>query len=212
MYVIDASLAEVSKGLSAERFGKYFMYHLMSMHFMTDLCADITGHRRERPDIMEMNTCLMKGIDTIINRLTIIDDLDASTIIYYMLSDLAAGEADRKCLIEDCPDSKLASLLPSKHLSPLSMKLPQNKSFNKLYEIYLVDPCQVIVDRPEPGKSISVSRVYSRLAYSSCKTLVLDPSKLQRIPDAVAQEKLMIQSGKAPFRYRFPELHRKRML
>lgn len=190
-----------SRIMVAQRFGRYFMYHLMSVHSITELCANITGYKKDYLNLSEMDTCLTKGLDKIIDKLILGNDWVACSAIYYMLSDLAAEDPDRRALLS----TSSKSLSRYGDISTYSKKLTCNKVFNWLYEKYLVRPCMTIVEQLVPEDLSDLPVCYYRLAQSACNILILNPHRLQQLPRVVANEKYLIRLGNVPFRYRLPK-------
>lgn len=169
---------------------------------MTELCVDLIGYKKEYLNMSDMDTCLIKGLDKIIDQIRLSKDWTACYTIYYMLSDMAAEDPDRNYLIQ--PRFSLAT-------TRVTSNEVERKMFNRLYEKYITRPCMMIVEEPETKttESSELPEFYSRLAHSACKILILDSKKLQvlrkGLPKVMAHENHLIHLGNIPFRYRLPE-------
>lgn len=194
----------------AEHLGKYIMFHMFSALGMENACKDIAGldHKQlSSTRVSDMNMCLLKGKDKVINRLDQGVEFTETSIIYYTLLDLAADEPNRGSLLLkelDYSGPKLGLTWFKSRKGDIRKKLPRNKEFNELYEKHIVHPCERIVGDYTESDDDSLAHLYAKIAHRACSKLVLNKNKLRVFPEVVANEHHIVHLGNEPFRFRLP--------
>lgn len=191
-----------------ETFGRHFIGHLLSLERFKDFCSSTDGLDA---CLQSHSVKLISSLDTLTDEqatLTVYnmllkeaeDDANRGALRTVGVPVKKSKGFNKlralfaKCFIGD-------GHLDDKH--KITVKLPCNQAFNELYNKYIVSQCKYIVTElgPEMLAQVEYERrylldqfdprehstqfLYSWLAYSACKQIILNPDHLQSFPTVV---------------------------